>query len=100
MYFCALEAMTNAAKYAEAASVAVTLGQSDSRLSFSVTDDGRGFDPADAPRGSGLQGMTDRVEAVGGTLTVQSTPGRGTSVLGTLPVQGPARPPGDVARTS
>jgi signal transduction histidine kinase len=53
---------------------------------FSVADDGRGFDPATTPLGSGLQNMTDRLEALGGTLEVVSTPGRGTSVTGRIPI--------------
>jgi signal transduction histidine kinase len=85
-YFCVLEALQNAAKYAEASSATVRLGQEDGHLVFSVVDDGRGFDPATTPPGSGLQNMTDRLEALGGTLVVASTPGRGTSVTGRIPI--------------
>jgi signal transduction histidine kinase len=85
-YFCVLEALQNAAKYAEASSATVRLGQEDRHLVFSVADDGRGFDPATTPPGSGLQNMTDRLEALGGTLEVASTPGRGTSVTGRIPI--------------
>jgi glucose-6-phosphate-specific signal transduction histidine kinase len=48
--------------------------------------DGKGFDPATARMGSGVQGMTDRMAALGGTLKVSSEPGRGTRVTGTIPV--------------
>jgi glucose-6-phosphate-specific signal transduction histidine kinase len=51
-----------------------------------VHDDGRGFDPHAAVAGTGLQGMTDRVEAVGGSLLIESAIGRGTTVIGTVPV--------------
>ncbi len=52
-------------------------------------DDGDGFDRSAVDFGSGLQGMADRVEALGGTLEVTSTPGRGTSVVGSLPAEAP-----------
>ena len=51
-------------------------------LEFRVQDDGRGFDPAHTARGSGLQGMVDRLDAMGGTITVESHQGTGTVVLG------------------
>jgi signal transduction histidine kinase len=62
----------------------------DGTVSFTVIDDGTGFDPARTPLGTGLQGMKDRREAVGGTLTVDSSPGGGTSVAGTIPFRAPA----------
>jgi signal transduction histidine kinase len=85
-YFCVLEALQNAAKYAEASSATVRLGGKDGELVFSVTDDGRGFDPATTPPGSGLQNMADRLEAMGGTLEVSSRPGAGTTISGSIPV--------------
>jgi signal transduction histidine kinase len=85
-YFCVLEALQNAAKYADASEGVVRLGQADGHLVFSVTDDGRGFDPATTPPGSGLQNMTDRVEALGGSVQVESSPGAGTKVNGRIPV--------------
>ena len=63
VYFCALEAMNNIAKYAEATAASVRLEQRDGILRFTVRDDGRGFDPRAAVGGTGLQGMTDRLEA-------------------------------------
>ncbi|HTG46362.1 MAG TPA: histidine kinase [Actinomycetota bacterium] len=86
LYFCALEALNNVAKYAEASSARVRLQQTDGHVSFAVSDDGRGFDPAATGYGTGLQGMADRLAALGGTLDVRSAPGGGTTVAGTLPV--------------
>jgi signal transduction histidine kinase len=85
-YFCVLEALQNAAKYAEASRVVVRLEAQDGHLRFEVVDDGRGFDVAATPRGSGLQNMADRVEALGGSLEVESSPGSGTTVTGRIPV--------------
>jgi len=86
IYFCCLEALQNVAKYANASSVEIELQQHDGLVAFEVRDDGVGFDTASAPRGTGLQGMADRVEAIGGTLRIRSTPGAGTSVAGRVPV--------------
>ncbi len=55
-------------------------------LEFEVRDDGAGFDVSAATAGSGLANMADRLDAVGGTLRVQSRPGSGTTVLGSAPV--------------
>jgi signal transduction histidine kinase len=85
-YFCILEALQNVAKYARASRASVTLSCPDGHLGFAVTDDGDGFDPAKATHGTGLQGMADRLAAVGGTLRVDSAPGSGTTISGTLPV--------------
>ena len=86
VYFCCLEALQNIAKYASANEAIIRLGRSNGDLTFQVVDDGRGFDPATAG-GSGLTNMRDRVEAVGGTLEIQSEPGIGTTVLGRVPVE-------------
>jgi signal transduction histidine kinase len=56
-------------------------------LEFSVTDDGVGFDPASSGYGTGLQGMADRLAALGGDLRVRSRPEQGTTVTGRLPVR-------------
>jgi signal transduction histidine kinase len=87
VYFCVLEALNNVAKYAEASHTLVSLSQTETGLSFSVADDGRGFDPRAADAGSGLQGMADRVEAIGGSIRLQSSPGAGTSVSGSVPTE-------------
>jgi signal transduction histidine kinase len=86
VYFCALEALNNIAKYAHASRARVSLGQTNGSLSFTVTDDGAGFDIDVTSYGTGLQGMADRLEAVGGSLRVESAPGAGTTVTGTVPV--------------
>ena len=87
VYFCCLEALQNAAKHAGSeATATVRLSEEDGRLVFEVADDGAGFDPAEHPAGTGLTGMRDRVGALGGTLSVDAEPGRGTVVRGTLPL--------------
>jgi signal transduction histidine kinase len=86
VYFCSLEALQNIAKYAEATSATVRLWQDDGMLSFAVTDDGRGFDTTQVGYGTGLQGMADRLSALGGLLAVESEPGTGTTVTGRVPV--------------
>jgi signal transduction histidine kinase len=88
VYFCALEALNNVAKYAEATRATVRLFQQNGRLTFSVDDDGRGFDPNAIDRGTGLQGMSDRLEAIGGELTIETSPGHGTTVVGRIPTGG------------
>ena len=87
VYFSCLEALQNVAKYAGAGHATVRLAQANGLLTFEVTDDGRGFDPAAAERGSGLQGIADRLAALGGTLTVRSAPGAGTTIAGSLPAE-------------
>jgi signal transduction histidine kinase len=87
VYFCALEALQNVAKYAEATSAVVRLAASNGRLSFEVSDDGRGFERGVA-QGSGLQGMADRLDAIGGRLKIESQPGKGTVVRGIIDLAG------------
>jgi signal transduction histidine kinase len=87
VYFSCLEALQNVAKYAEANGARIRLGATDGELVFEISDDGRGFDTANAPRGSGLQGMADRLEALGGRIGIESAPGQGTSVIGRVPVR-------------
>lgn len=86
VYFCALEALNNVAKYAGATRAEVRLAQADGELTFEVSDDGDGFDPAQTGYGTGLQGMADRLDAIGGTLKVHSQPGKGAQVTGRVPV--------------
>ena len=85
-YFCCQEALDNAAHHAAGAPVTVHLDARSGWLEFSVTDSGPGFDPA-AVDGTGLQHMTDRVEALAGTLRVSSVPTLGTQVSGRIPLQ-------------
>jgi signal transduction histidine kinase len=87
VYFCTLEALNNAAKYAQAGSVQIALAQVDGHLTFTVADDGRGFDPAVTTYGTGLQGMHDRLDAVGGSLRIEAAPDDGVRVTGRLPVR-------------
>ena len=86
VYFCALEALQNVAKYAESDRTVIRLSQSNGSLSFEVVDEGRGFEPNAVATGSGLQGMADRLAAVGGSFEIRSAPGRGTTVAGRVPV--------------
>jgi signal transduction histidine kinase len=90
VYFCVLEALQNIAKYAAASRAVVRLGCPGGTLEFAITDDGAGFDPAAAQNGTGLQGMSDRLAALGGAFGVRSQPGHGTTVTGRLPVPVPA----------
>jgi signal transduction histidine kinase len=85
-YFCALEALNNVAKYADASRATIRLSDEDGELVFEVSDDGRGFDPDQTGYGTGLQGMADRLDAIGGSLDVLSAPGSGTTVRGRVPV--------------
>ena len=86
VYFCVLEALQNAARYSDANSVHVRLEPRNGHLWFEVSDDGVGFDPAETTHGSGLRGMADRLDTVGGELAIRSTPGVGTRVSGSVPV--------------
>jgi signal transduction histidine kinase len=82
VYFCVLEALNNIAKYSGANRAEISLAQSNGQLRFEVADDGAGFDLEQARGGTGLQGMADRMDAIGGALTVRSRPGEGTAVEG------------------
>jgi len=85
VYFCVLEALQNVAKYAQAPAARVSLRHDGRCLAFTVEDDGTGFDPATTPKGTGLQGIADRLGALGGTIDITSTPGHGTRVAGRVP---------------
>ena len=87
VYFCVLEGLQNASKHAHATLTTVRMTSTDGYLTFQVVDDGRGFDTGAAAYGMGLQGMADRLDAIGGTLEVTSVPGSGTTVTGRLPVR-------------
>jgi signal transduction histidine kinase len=89
VYFCCLEALQNVAKYADAHAVVIRLDGGEGDLAFEVTDDGRGYDGATTPLGSGLANMTDRLAAIDGSLEVRSRPGAGTTVSGRIPPGGP-----------
>jgi signal transduction histidine kinase len=84
-YFVVSEALTNVTKYAEARSARVQLRSTDDALLVTIADDGIGG--AEPERGSGLRGLADRVEAVGGVLGVSSPPGEGTRLTVRLPTE-------------
>jgi signal transduction histidine kinase len=82
------EGLTNVAKHAEAAKAEIEIAEADGRLEVAVRDDGRGFEPTAPRTGFGLTGMRERVEMLGGTLAVESSPaGLGTLVRASLPVR-------------
>jgi signal transduction histidine kinase len=83
-YYVVAEALTNAAKYADASVADVRVECGEGMLRVRVCDDGRGG--AERTRGSGLVGLTDRVEALGGRLSLHSPPGGGTAVEVALPL--------------
>ncbi len=86
VYFCCLEALQNASKHARGATrITVTLAE-DEALRFDVRDDGDGFDVQSTAGGVGLTNMRDRLAAIGGELTIDSTPGQGTAVSGSVPI--------------
>jgi PAS domain S-box-containing protein len=94
-YFVVSEALANVAKHAEATEAAVTIHPEAGRLLVTVTDDGRGGAVARLTGGTGLAGLADRAAAIGGTVTVESPLGAGTTVRADLPlpdstVSGPA----------
>ena len=86
VYFCCLEALQNVAKYAQATTVHIHLADEGGWLTFTVADDGHGYDSSTTAMGSGIQNMADRLSALGGSLNVRSTPGAGTTVAGRIPV--------------
>lgn len=85
-YFCCVEAIQNAIKHSQATSIELSLKQQDGALIFTVADDGVGFDQPSTPRLGGLQNMSDRVEALGGTLKIGAGTSGGTSMEGKLPL--------------
>jgi signal transduction histidine kinase len=83
-YYVVSEALTNAAKHARASVVRVEVEAHDGRMRLRIRDDGAGG--ADPARGSGLVGLRDRVEALGGTIAIRSPLGAGTSLDVELPL--------------
>jgi signal transduction histidine kinase len=83
-YYVVSEALTNAAKHARAEQVRIVLGVADDTLQLAVSDNGPGG--ADPDRGSGLIGLIDRVEAIGGRIHITSPPGAGTALQVTIPL--------------
>lgn len=89
-YFVVSEALANVAKHAQASVVRIAVEARRSALEIMISDDGIGG--ADPSRGSGLIGLTDRIEALGGTIDVSSPAGAGTQIRAELPTGGSARP--------
>jgi signal transduction histidine kinase len=87
-YFVCSEALANVGKYAEASRTQIAVAASRARLVVRVSDDGKGG--ADPRNGSGLRGLADRVEALGGQLSVHSPAGEGTTLTAELPITGMA----------
>jgi signal transduction histidine kinase len=86
VYFCVREALRNTVRHAEATQARVILGRREGTLVFEVRDDGVGFDPGSSNGYTGLTTMTDRVDALAGTLQVASRSGEGTAITGAIPV--------------
>lgn len=81
-YYCCVEGAQNALKHASASRIRIVLWTSDDGLHFEVSDDGAGFDPSASLAGVGLRNLLQRVESLGGRLTVRSQPGGGTTLEG------------------
>jgi signal transduction histidine kinase len=86
-YFCCLEALQNAGKHARGATGAVVDLSDNGVLRAEVRDDGAGFDAGTAPAGDGFVNMRDRLAAVGGQLAMHSSPGHGTRLIATIPLE-------------
>jgi signal transduction histidine kinase len=91
LYRAAQEGLTNARRHAGADRVAITVTLRPAGARLAIVDNGSGFDPAPPVHGHGLAGMRERLELIGGSLQVDSAPGRGTSLTLTVP-----RPSGTV----
>jgi signal transduction histidine kinase len=85
IYRLVQEALNNSSRHASARTVEVAVRREAARVSFTIRDDGAGFDPA-LVRGLGLLGMEERVKRLGGQVRIDSQPGRGTLVAAELPV--------------
>jgi signal transduction histidine kinase len=88
VYYVIAESLTNVAKYANATSAAVRVAAVDGLVTVTVSDDGVGG--ADPAAGSGLRGLADRLDALDGTLRVESPPGAGTRIVAEIPVRSAA----------
>ena len=91
VYFVCMEALQNALKHARGATaISIRIREPDG-LEFNVADDGAGFDPNAVVAGLGMANMQDRLTAIGGRLTIESAPGAGTRLAGTIPLRRPGR---------
>jgi PAS domain S-box-containing protein len=93
VYFCCREALQNAAKHAQGESVLIKLWEADAEaVHFEVRDDGVGLPQGHSTKGAGITNMRDRIGAMGGTLAIESHPGAGTRVMGSVPLAPTAVP--------
>jgi signal transduction histidine kinase len=86
-YFFTAEALANTLKHSDSVEVSVAVRLDDSRLRVEVVDSGKGFDPTAPQEGSGIKGLSDRIRAVGGRITVDSAQGRGVALVAELPIE-------------
>jgi signal transduction histidine kinase len=86
IYFCCLEALQNISKHAQAANVSIAVDSDESSAAFSVEDDGVGFAAEELRAGSGMGNLVNRLASLGGSVEVESQPGRGTTIRGRVPV--------------
>jgi signal transduction histidine kinase len=89
LFFVSSEALANVAKHAAASRVSIEVRQEQERVSVFIVDDGLGG--ADPRRGSGLRGLADRIEALGGRFQVESRPGEGTRLVAEIRVRASGR---------
>lgn len=85
LFRVAQEALANIGRHARAHRVTLTLRDTDGALTLTIADDGAGFDPIHAPRGMGIENMQARAAELGGRLEITSTPGRGTTIVFSVP---------------
>jgi signal transduction histidine kinase len=87
LYRIVQEALTNVVRHAQASTVGILLKRGRGKLKMFIEDDGIGFDPEQVSQADrmGLLGMRERAEMLGGTLTIESTPGKGTSIIVEVP---------------
>lgn len=88
LYRIVQEALTNCARHSEARTILVSLGSAEGRYIMRIEDDGKGFAPSREGRGIGLIGIEERVAGMSGTLELSSSPGAGTKLHISIPLQG------------
>ena len=86
LYRIVQEALTNTVKHAQASTISIVLGRTTTPVTAVIEDDGRGFTRDDGSEGLGLLGMGERLALLGGKLTVESSPGSGTSIVAAVPL--------------
>ena len=100
LYRIVQEALTNCARHSEARSILVNLASEDDRYIVRIEDDGKGFVPGQVARGIGLIGIAERVAGMSGVLKVDSTPGAGTKLFITIPLQAAPESAGDTSHSA